>query len=381
MPFDMRGKTDMCLNCPYGYCVSYIGNQNFRDRETTYRISQDNLLTCMFDDGLPDDPSHNSYGFSLSSILDMAIHNVRLAGIELESSGHFTKTLLDGEEVREGFSLTKQQIGKVRGDIYEVILSVLVWNALYDLSNSPSDYLKTINLELNVLGELPIYGLISLGDNYSFLKLMDERSSDKLTLFLNKLTESDTHLTFSTPDLMLIDLSQVDIEIRNYFNCKIIDLSKTRGRLKLREAVRLIESVKVSAHSITHAIGVKTSIKSDRVLQLLYEANAIKFIWHTAFDSSQINYYAIGLSRDGVDITRFNSVSFSTPLGRDAKYSRAIDGSGLVEDLDDIRKWLLVTLKIFSEDAVGYSNTAIKKQKAANRIRQEEGTKAPLFQK
>jgi len=69
---------------------------------------------------------------------------------------------------------------------------------------------------------------------------------------------------------------------------------------------------KVAASALLFAIGLKTSIRSDRMYQFLFEANAWKFLWRSAFKLKPSRYFSVLSRYYGANPEKLRSVEFAS---------------------------------------------------------------------
>jgi hypothetical protein len=288
-----------------------------KDRNTQYRVAQNSAMACVFSDWIPGAPQCPiPLESPISNFIDTLISNARQAGSSLESAvpNHFGTT-------EKPFFLTEAQIGKVRGDVFETLCRALVWNRCIEYSLDDSD--RT-------------YASLSLGDNYDLRNLFTKSSSRKLTDFISSIEANDMTLSYSTPDLVLIDISGQSNTVKKYFNNPISNLS-FESQKRLLEARSLLEGL-IEPKDVVFAAGIKTSIRSDRMFQFLFEANAWKYIWRKIFEINPCPYFSITSQTFGADSGRLRAIDFSD-LSSTPKLSKAIDSWATVISCSDLLDW------------------------------------------
>jgi len=336
MPFNVTPSND-CQNCRYGLCVTYIREQSKRmkDRDTQYRLAQKASMACTFESGVPGFELNNLHSTPLTDLANKCIQNGKLAGKFIESNlpHHF------GANVEEPFSLTSGQIGKVRGDIFETLTRAILWNSSLLFSG---DYKGACNKEITDLltGLKPNgrYAAITLGDNYDLKKLFNKEASKEFKKFEDHLKKKGTSFCYSTPDLVVIKCND---QIWPKFS-KSIDSLSIDNQNMISSIKHEIEG-KISPSDVVLAAGVKTSIRSDRMYQLLFEANAWKAIWRKIYDLEPSKYYSLIGQSYGADPIKLNSVEF-TSLSSTADESKAIDGLVHFSTPLDLIKWYIRAL-------------------------------------
>jgi hypothetical protein len=293
MPFELVPQ-EICNRCPYGVCVTYIGDQKFKDRATHYRIAQNTGMSCAFDSWIPGFTAIENSNTSWDYFTDRVAINAEKAGIYLEDMGAF-------QSFKHRFSLTSGQKAKVAGDVFELLSRAILWNCCVEINTTTQESQNGSKL----------IAAITLGDNYDLNKLFMEDESQKLSAYEERLRQQDTRLCYSTPDLIVVDITNLPPEKREQFGRKIDNLNPDNQRL-LSNSCTLLEG-HVRPADLLFAAGVKTSIRSDRMYQLLFEANAWKFIWREIFEAKPSRYYTIiGSQPYGVNIEKLRSVDFTS---------------------------------------------------------------------
>jgi hypothetical protein len=318
MPFSVTPDLH-CVQCSHGYCVSNIREQSKRmkDRDTQYRLSQITGMACAFDSWIPGEQGCPiDTNPPLTWYLERLVSNARAAGryIEQNSPGVFGSP-------EKSFFLTEAQIGKVRGDVYEAICRAILWNC---------------SVRLNVRSKGRRVAMFSLGDNYNLLDLFTPPSGQKLKTFTETLATREITLSYSTPDLVAVDISELDKATQDYFAEPILTLS-TANQEHMNRA-RLQVAGKLTPKNVILACGLKTSIRSDRMFQFLFEANAWKYLWRRAFELPPCPYHSVIGQTFGADSERLRSIDFSSVDGPNGA-TRAIDGMTEISTPNDVRNW------------------------------------------
>lgn len=296
VPFNVEPDVD-CADCPYGYCVEYVGDQEFKDRNTAFRLNQTPGWKCAFDSFVPgfeNDPFNEDYDFYVQQLIENATN----AGDYLFETDHW------GDITPEEFFYTAQQTGKVKGDSYEFLVRAILWNCCAYWNQ----YMKSETWELDQptpdteLDE-PI-GVITLGDNYDIQRLF---TSEFRTLYLeimDQLEEQGTNLSLSTPDAVVFRTRNLPEEKREYFE-EVIDSINEDEVERLEKSREHVEGHLVPSDIIA-AIGIKTSIRSDRLYQLIFEANAWHTIFRTLFGADSQRYYTMTTQSYGANEQKVN---------------------------------------------------------------------------
>ena len=333
MPFDIDTFKD-CESCPYGKCVSYIREQSKRmkDRNTQYRLAQKISMASTYDKEIPGFDNRDLGSRKLNELVNQCIENGTIAGkyIEENISSHF------GDNVEKPFSLTAGQIGKVRGDIFELLARAILWNSSLCLSNQYHENLPEASKAIfSSHQNSGLYAAITLGDNYDLKRLFHNDARDEFINFEKRLNEKGTSFCYSTPDLIVVKCK--DHNMWSHFSAPINNLS-IANQDTLSSSRLAIEGI-LDPSDIVLAAGIKTSIRSDRMYQLLFEANAWKAIWRSVYGTQPSRYYSVIGQSYGADPQKLNSVEF-TSLTQDLdSIEKAIDGLVHISTPLDLMEW------------------------------------------
>lgn len=303
MPFELKTDTD-CVKCPYGYCVSYIreASKKMKDRDTQYRLSQNIVAACAFDSWIPA-ISHTDHADKLwSYYVERTLSNGRLAGAFLEKQSVFGET-------EKAFFLSHQQQAKVSGDIFEILIRAVLWNSCIEES------LKNPKRQ---------FAAITLGDNYNLKALFTPEAAKKLSDYEEQLTLKNTLLCYSTPDVVALDISNADPAVKEFFMQPIANLGLANQTILSTGKSKLEGSI--TPQDVLFAAGIKTSIRSDRMYQFLFEANAWKFIWRMVFKTIPSKYYTLMVGTYGADPAKLAALDFVSAAQGTIYAERAIDG-------------------------------------------------------
>ncbi len=332
-----------CKACPHGYCVTYIREQSkkMKDRDTLYRVRQIPGMACAFEDYIPGFSKTHSSKSRLIEYAELVVANAKLAGnfVEANDPEFFGK-------VEAGFIITSGQSGKVRGDVFEMLCRAVLWNCAAIIRNSADIALSAdffIPPPLQAAANGRKIALLTLGDNYDLKNLLNADSANKLRRLEEALLSKGTSIKYSTPDIVCIDTTNYGTEINDHFN-SIIDSLNGENQEKLARARSLIEGM-VEPADIIFAGRIKTSIRSDRMYQFLYEANSWKFLWSRAFHIKPSQYYVLTSEIFGADPTKLASVDFSSLENGLDQARRAIDGVFHLDTAAALIEWLVDRLK------------------------------------
>lgn len=317
-----------------------------KDRNTLYRIRQNAGLACAFDDWVPGFQDDYSDTIPIIDYAEQVVANAIRAGraIEIHEPDFFGT-------VEAPFIITPGQSGKVRGDAFEMVCRAILWNCASLIgANSTSLALVPPHISMQFAEALTDKKLavLTLGDNYDLKTLLTKESSETLGKFEAALRDQDTSIRYSTPDIVCIDISSQDAATQAYFDQYINNLDVNNQLILAQSRVKL--EGKIDPSDILFAGGIKTSIRSDRMYQFLYEANSWKFIWSKIFGVPPSSYYVLTSQTFGADPEKLASVDFSSMSGGVNEARRAIDGVFQLITPSDLVGWFIESIKRYSAE-------------------------------
>lgn len=338
MPYKIIPDVD-CKKCVHR-CVSYIREQSKRmkDRDTQYRLAQKLSMACTYDSFVP---GFDHIGLGSTPLIELAakcVTNGMCAGKFLEKviPSHF------GENVETSFALTSGQVGKVQGDVYEMLSRSILWNSSLYLSNLYNEDESISYAAMQILGSKIAnnnndfhYLPITLGDNYDLKKLFSPYAKNLFTTFEKSLENKGTSFCYSTPDLVVIKIKKNTLPQELITPIKNISIYNQDLLSTAREYIQ----GKIEPEDIILAAGIKTSIRSDRMYQLLFEANAWKAIWRAIYDIEPSQYHGLIGQSYGANPKKLNSIEFTSLGKNNDNYSKAIDQLTLVSTPFDLMAW------------------------------------------
>ncbi|HYG26221.1 MAG TPA: hypothetical protein VD906_04880, partial [Caulobacteraceae bacterium] len=195
MPFDIADYS-FCATCPHGVCVKYIreDSRRMKDRDTLYRLMQNTGMACSFDQWIPGfGPTPPGPEPTITSYAERVIENARQAGRHLES---LTPNRFG--DVEAPFVLTAGQVGKVRGDVFEMLARSILWNACASLNRRIDGQPDTKGPEcLRNTAPKHRVAVVTLGDSYDLKDLFDDESAETLRTYEDALSAAGTALHYS----------------------------------------------------------------------------------------------------------------------------------------------------------------------------------------
>lgn len=175
---------------------------------------------------------------------------------------------------------------------------------------------------------------------FPFTNLYHEDLRDLLTDFQEKLKRlSNVNLVTSNPDFAVIS--------RNLSGPpEVLDSPLTVETLKKIDERYRIFKAQLKINDLIGFIGLKTSLRPDRRLQLLHEGSLVKAI-HTHLktrnwdiDAKPIKYFGIALECSKADVTGLQSVATHSIVTASSLPERAVDAIQAVDNLDNLKLFL-----------------------------------------
>jgi hypothetical protein len=280
---------------------------------------------------------------SLADAADHMIDNALLAGKHLEGKGYFGK-------VESPFIITPGQTGKVKGDVYELLCRAVLWNCCSYINNSKTISLDNSDLLDSVFSKSVFnkkIAILSLGDNYDLKKLFKDRHKKIFLDFELSLEKRGTSLCYSTPDIVCVDITALESDVVDHFSRPITNLSLNHQ--SILQASRSVIEGRLSPSDILFAAGIKTSIRSDRMYQFLFEANAWKFLWKRVFTDHMSRYYVLLTRYYGANPSKLSSVAFVSVDEHPKTAEPAIDNVCSFISAKDLMNWLCHALNDHSD--------------------------------
>ena len=348
MPFNVKPAAD-CADCPYGYCLEYVGDQEFKDRNTAFRLNQTPGWRCAFDNFVPGSERDPFDEEDYSVYVEQVIENAEKAGEYLfeDDADHWTD--IDPDE----FFLTAGQKGKVRGDTYEILVRAELWNccAAWNTYNRDDEWVEDDREEPDVDLDEPL-GVITLGDNYDIERLFTPEYKAVFDEIIDQLEKQGLQLSLSTPDAIVIRLNNLPDDEQDVFHQHIeqIDTETLDWLEWSRERVE----GHLRPQDIIAAIGIKTSIRSDRKYQFIFEANAWMSIFRSLFGADNQRYYTFVTESYGASEDKVNKAVWlpSIRFEDDSVHAEpAVENVLMMESPDQTEDWFFNSLLDIASEA------------------------------
>ncbi|WP_217358863.1 Cfr10I/Bse634I family restriction endonuclease [Ruegeria arenilitoris] len=281
-------------------------------RSTKFQIAQQRLLDCAFDTFAPGAIGDPDPTRSFKSYREQSYENLAAAG-----------KIIWGDE----FELTSGQKGKVDGDIFEIMVAAALWNvasAWNHLMNTGLWKHPTLDVPMNAVPTPKRkVAIIKMPRGRDTTELLTPAARAEYQAFETSLQSRGMELKLSTPDILGLRIPDPMPDGFEVFTDPITDLTNA-SQQRLERAVDVVRGTCEGRHFL-FAIAVKTSVRSDRLYQALFEANVLKYILGYVLRGPAIRFYAHMESFEGADVLGRYSAASMTSLLTGGTPTRAID--------------------------------------------------------
>lgn len=307
MPFefsDDAARAAICKACHAAGtgCVVDTRVNRVKDRETEFQIVQQRMMDCALGGFVPgtdsdSEPSRHSRIYRMQ-----ALHNLKLAG-----DINFPK----------GFRISKQQAAKVDGDIYEMMEAAALWNAAAAWNVFMDTGVWSSKTFIQPPSAIPTparkIAIVKMSRGADTTKLLSPPARAAYAAFDKALQLDGMELKLSTPDILGLRIPEPMVEGYQTFMTPLPDLSYA-SQDRLETAWQGIQST-LEGRNFLFAIAVKTSTRSDRLYQALFEANVLKFIIGYVLRGPAIKFHAHLETTKGSDVAgRYKAASMISLL-------------------------------------------------------------------
>jgi hypothetical protein len=293
-------------------CLIDTRVNRIKGRETNFQVIQQRLMDCAFEDFVPGsandpDPSRESLRYR-----QQATDNVLRAG-----------------QINFGadFKASKQQLAKVDGDVYELMEAAALWNAAAAWNVYMDTGVWTSTEFTCPASAVPTptrkVAIVKMARGADTTKLLSPAARGEYAAFETALQKQGMELRLSTPDILGVRIPDPMPPGYGKFMNGVSDLSRT-SQEHLETAWQGIQG-SIEGRHFLFAIAVKTSTRSDRLYQALFEANVLKFIIGYVLRGPAIKFHAHLESFAGSDVVgRYNAAAMTSLLAG-GTLTRAID--------------------------------------------------------
>lgn len=329
MPFefpiapDPQAQDSFCAACHAAGtgCMLDLRNAPVRNRTTTFRIAQDRLIGCAFGDFVPgcegDPDPDRTFAFyrtkARSNLLAAANINFPAVG---------TVAAFKDADVQGA------AWGKVAGDMYEILEAAALWNAAaawnqYMASGSWSAASNFIQPHDSIPTPMRRVAIVKLPRGYDSTRLLTPAARATYEAFQLALSRDGMQLKLSSPDIVGIRIPDPIPPGYDQFLHPLPNLSPA-NLTKLQKAHADIEGT-IEGRNFLFAIAVKTSTRSDRLYQPLFEANVLKFIIGYVLRGSSLKFHVHMEDFEGANVTQAYTAASLYSLMLGGNFAKAVD--------------------------------------------------------
>lgn len=264
MAFSFDNAT-VCPACPYGVCIEDLRGKPIRGRDTKFRLRQNVALACSFSDFVPGSENDPSPERPFEIYLKQIQANSQAAGT----------TLFGGE-----FAVQGSAVAKVGGDVFELLEAAALWNAaaywnrFMDTGVWPSEVLAKPQEAIATPARK--IAIVKLRRGYDPTLLFRPEVRKVVQAFEHALKQRGMELGLSAPDIVGLRIPHPIPPEYAPFLSPLPNLGSD-ARALLEQSHRAIEGT-LDGRAFLFAIAVKTSTRSDRLYQPLFEANVLKYL-------------------------------------------------------------------------------------------------------
>ncbi|RWC46086.1 MAG: restriction endonuclease [Mesorhizobium sp.] len=192
------------------------------------------------------------------------------------------------------FQLTEAQKAKVDGDIYEMMEAAVLWNAAAAWNHFMDTGVWTSLVFKQPPSAVPTparkVAIVKMARGADTTKLLNEKARAEYRAFETALEAKGMELRLSTPDILGLRIPDPMPPGFQPFLSPLAGLSSA-NQLELETAWQGIQGALEGRHFL-FAIAVKTSTRSDRLYQALFEANVLKYILGYVLRGPAIRFHA-----------------------------------------------------------------------------------------
>lgn len=253
---DPKSQQVICAACHLSGtgCVKDLRDAPVRNRQTTFRIVQDRLIDCAFDSFVPGCAGDPDPTRPFADYRRQAVQNM-LAAAQL----NFPAT--GGKPAFQNSDISKQALGKVDGDIFELLEAAALWNAAAAWNECMSTNVWPASTFVRPAGTIatPLrrVAIVKLPRGYDSTRLLTPDARAAYAAFQHSLSLQGMHLRLSSPDIVGLRIPEPMPAAYTQFLSPLSNLS-VPSLTQLVEAHAKVEGT-IEGRNFLFAIAVKTS--------------------------------------------------------------------------------------------------------------------------
>jgi hypothetical protein len=311
-------------------CILDVREKPVRGRGTKFRLAEQNIMQYTFGSFIPgfapDNPGVN--GMKYQDLISRAKENAVAEG-----------QMRFGRE----YTVAPGAYAKVGGFAFEILSSAILWNAAARWNGYMAEVKWPSLPRYARPGLKPGRGrqvaVLKLPRGYDWVRLLTPAAQEEIAAIRAQLSSRGMTLPTSTPDLAVVALpgEHRDEEL---WRTEVPGL-KRDNQATLDNAYSYLAG-KIGPAEILLAIAFKSSLRSDRLYQPLYEANIMQLILEYKLGAPRPTFEVHTLDREGTDaINKYASASLSDVATERDDVQRAIRELYQPVNATDLAKRLL----------------------------------------
>lgn len=320
MPFQFppdphpNGQAIVCRACKAsgGGCLVDTRGRRVSGRNTKFQIAQQRVVDCAFEAFVPGTDGDPEPARLSSVYRQQASANVSAAGNVFWASD---------------FKLTEQQLAKVDGDVFELMQAAALWNAAATWNGFMDTGTWTSQVFTQPTNAVPTptrkVAIVKMARGADTTKLLSPSARAEYQAFEVALQERGMELKLSTPDILGLRIPDPIPPGFAPFMRPLPNLSRANQDV-LETAWQGIQGMLEGRHFL-FAIAVKTSTRSDRLYQPLFEANVLKYILGYVLRGPAIRFHVHLETFASADVVGRNKAASITSLLAGGVPTRAVD--------------------------------------------------------
>lgn len=302
MPFRFSKVATQALD-PSMRLIEDLRNAPVKGRDTQFRLAQQNMLAYTFDASVPGwgPPGLNSMPFI--QVAKRAVENAL-------DEGRF----LYGAD----FTVKPNAIAKVTGDIYELLTSAILWETAAHwntyMCGGPWPTSPRYGRPSVSPSARRQVAVLNLPRRYDWVRLLVPAAQEKIDEIRRRLAERGLSMPTSTPDIAIVVLPE-DIAADDVWRTPLGNLSRASQQVVSRAHLRVERQLQPG--EIILALALKSSLRSDRLYQPLYEANVMQFFLEGHLGAPRVEFEVHALTTEGTGAGRIYQAASLHSAGTD----------------------------------------------------------------
>lgn len=286
MPYQFSPVTTTALPVEQR-CLQDLRLAPVRRRPTQFRLLQQNMLAYTFDKFVP--------GFASSPVINDTpfVEVIKRPISNADAEG----ALLFGAD----YYVSDNAKRKVGGDIFEVVTHAILWNtaARWNTYMSGAPWNTQPRFPRPTVKPDPArqIAVVNLPRGYDWVKLLVPEAQQSINDIRDNLgTRHDLALPTSTPDIAVVVLPETEREDPSWRG-ELPNLTTPQQTILRNAHLRLAD--RIEPGELIFALAVKSSLRSDRLYQPLYEANVMQLLLEGFLGAPRVEFEVQTLSLEG----------------------------------------------------------------------------------